>query len=194
MLEGWFPGSDDRLRQPPDEVGAGRQLHPVFTDQLEQWLAQGAVLFEERPRVRAASIHWELRCAGAEELDPQPPVGGAGEAAQGSLGSADPPLRSRGHLTTVIGQYHAWGVVPLWRRPLRLCEMTTDRAPWAGTVTAPMLLLLEEIQCRVALAIGKSNFSWPPARLLPMLPNEGTKIFVSCFFLRQVPRKLSFLI
>jgi hypothetical protein len=32
-------------------------------------------------------------------------------------------------LTEVIGQYHARGVVPLRRRMLRLCEMTTDRPP-----------------------------------------------------------------
>jgi hypothetical protein len=32
-------------------------------------------------------------------------------------------------LAEVIGQYHARGVVPLRRRPLRLCDMTADRAP-----------------------------------------------------------------
>jgi hypothetical protein len=32
-------------------------------------------------------------------------------------------------LSTVIGQYHARGVVPLRRRPLRVCEMTADQAP-----------------------------------------------------------------
>jgi hypothetical protein len=32
-------------------------------------------------------------------------------------------------LAEVIGQYHARGVVPLQRRPLRLCEMTENRAP-----------------------------------------------------------------
>jgi hypothetical protein len=35
-------------------------------------------------------------------------------------------------LSTVIVQYHARGVVPLRRRPLRLCEMTADRAPGRG--------------------------------------------------------------
>jgi hypothetical protein len=39
-------------------------------------------------------------------------------------------------LVEVIRQYHARGVVPLRRRPLRLCEMTSDRAPWEETVTA----------------------------------------------------------
>jgi hypothetical protein len=39
-------------------------------------------------------------------------------------------LREAGvNLATVIGQNHARGVVLLWRRPLRLYEMTTDRPP-----------------------------------------------------------------
>jgi hypothetical protein len=39
-------------------------------------------------------------------------------------------LRNAGvTLAEVIGQYHARGVVPLRRRPLRLCDMTADRAP-----------------------------------------------------------------
>jgi hypothetical protein len=32
-------------------------------------------------------------------------------------------------LTEVIGQYYTRGVVPLRRRPLRFCDMTTDRPP-----------------------------------------------------------------
>jgi hypothetical protein len=32
-------------------------------------------------------------------------------------------------LSEVPGQYHAQGVVPLRRQPLRLCEMTADRPP-----------------------------------------------------------------
>jgi hypothetical protein len=32
-------------------------------------------------------------------------------------------------LSEVVRQYHARGVVPLQRRPLRLCDMTADRAP-----------------------------------------------------------------
>jgi hypothetical protein len=35
-------------------------------------------------------------------------------------------------LAEVIGQYHAQGVVSLQRRSLRLCKMTTDRAPRRG--------------------------------------------------------------
>jgi hypothetical protein len=48
-------------------------------------------------------------------------------------------------LGTVIGQYHAWGAMPLRRRPLRLYEMTADRAPWTGTVTAPVFPSLNKI-------------------------------------------------
>jgi hypothetical protein len=53
--------------------------------------------------------------------------------------------------------------------------MTVDRAPWTGTVTAPLLLSLLEVQRHVAQAIGRSTYSWPPSRLLPMLPNAGTE-------------------
>jgi hypothetical protein len=48
-------------------------------------------------------------------------------------------------LSTVIGQYHARGAVLLRRRPLRLYEMTADRAPWTGTMTTPTLQLPLEI-------------------------------------------------
>jgi hypothetical protein len=93
-------------------------------------------------------------------------------------------LRGAGvSLSTVIGQYHARGVVPLWRRSLCLCEMTGDRAPWTGIVTAPTLPLPLEIMRRMAQAIGKAD-SWPPARLLPMLPHEGTERMVSRCLLR----------
>jgi hypothetical protein len=65
--------------------------------------------------------------------------------------------------------------VPLRRRPLRLCDMTADRAPWVGTVTAPELPSLLEVQRRVAQAIERSTYSWPPSRMLPILPNAGTE-------------------
>jgi hypothetical protein len=39
-------------------------------------------------------------------------------------------LRNAGiTLAEVVRQYHSRGVVPLWRRPLCLCDMTADRAP-----------------------------------------------------------------
>jgi hypothetical protein len=82
-------------------------------------------------------------------------------------------------LAEVLGQYHARGVVSLRRRPLRLREMIADPPPWTGTVTAPSLLSPLEVQCRVVQAIERSTYSWPPARLLPMLPHEGTEKFVS---------------
>jgi hypothetical protein len=53
-------------------------------------------------------------------------------------------------LSEVLGQYHARGVVLLRRRPLHLCEMTADRSPCAGTVTAPSLPSPLEVQHRVA--------------------------------------------
>jgi hypothetical protein len=57
--------------------------------------------------------------------------------------------------------------------------MTANRAPWVGTVTAPTLPSPLEIQRRMAQAIGKVSYSWPQARLLSMLPHEGTKKLVS---------------
>jgi hypothetical protein len=83
-------------------------------------------------------------------------------------------------LTEVVGQYHARGVVPLRRRPLLLYDMTADTAPWVGTVTVPELPSPLEVQRCVAQAIGRATYSWPPSRMLPMLPNAGTEKFVSC--------------
>jgi hypothetical protein len=64
--------------------------------------------------------------------------------------------------------------------------MTTDRAPRTGTVTAPVLPLQNNIQCRVAQVIGKASYSWLLTRLLPMLPHEGTEKLVRSRSLRQV--------
>jgi hypothetical protein len=47
-------------------------------------------------------------------------------------------------------------------------------------VNAPSLPSSLEVQRRVAQAIGRSTYSWPPSRLLPMLPNAGTEKVVSC--------------
>jgi hypothetical protein len=38
---------------------------------------------------------------------------------------------------------------------------------------------LDEIQCRVAVAIRWASYSWPPPQLLRILPNEGTENLVS---------------
>jgi hypothetical protein len=46
-------------------------------------------------------------------------------------------------------------------------------------VTAPSLPSPLEVQSHVGQAIGRSTYSWPPSRLLPMLPNVGTEQFVS---------------
>jgi hypothetical protein len=53
-------------------------------------------------------------------------------------------------MATVNGQYHARGVVSLRRRPVHLCEMTADRAPWMRTVTTPVFPSPNEVQRRVA--------------------------------------------
>jgi hypothetical protein len=85
-------------------------------------------------------------------------------------------LRNAGiTLAEVVRQYHARGVVPLRRRPLRLCDMTADRALWVGTVTAPELPSPLEVQRHVAQAIGRATYSWPPSRMLPMLPAREQK-------------------
>jgi hypothetical protein len=78
-------------------------------------------------------------------------------------------------LAEVVGQYHARGVLSLWRRPLRLCIMTTDRDPLVGMVTAPEPSSPLEVQRRLAQAIGRSTYSWPLSWILPMLPNAGTE-------------------
>jgi hypothetical protein len=82
-------------------------------------------------------------------------------------------------LATVIWQYHARGVVQLRRQLLRLCEMSADRAPWTGTVTVPVFTSPNETRRHMEQAIGKVSYSWPPTRLLRMLPHEGTMKLVS---------------
>jgi hypothetical protein len=46
-------------------------------------------------------------------------------------------------------------------------------------MTAPSLPSPLEVQRRVAQAIGRSTYSWPSSRLLPMLPNARTEKVVS---------------
>jgi hypothetical protein len=43
-----------------------------------------------------------------------------------------------------------------------------------GTVTAPEPPSPLEVQRRVAQAIGRVTYSWPPSWMLLMLPNVGT--------------------
>jgi hypothetical protein len=50
---------------------SGRRLHPILPDQLDQRLAQGKVLLEERPRVCAVGVHRKLHRTVAVELDPR---------------------------------------------------------------------------------------------------------------------------
>jgi hypothetical protein len=114
--------------------------------------------------------------------------GGPGEAAKDCWAVVTRLHNVEVDLAVAIGQYHALGIVPLRRRPLRIRELTPNRAPFEGTVTTPEPPSLDEIQHRVALAIGKASYSWPPSRLLPMLPNEGTKKHVSFLPFRLVFR------
>jgi hypothetical protein len=51
-------------------------------------------------------------------------------------------------------------------------------------MTVPVFPSLNEIQRRVVQAIGKSTYTWPSARILPMLPNKDTEKLVSCRFLQ----------
>jgi hypothetical protein len=71
-------------------------------------------------------------------------------------------LRNAGiTLAEVVGQYHTQGVVSLRRRPLRLCDMTADRAPWVRTVTASELPSPLEFQVLVcSLMCSFLNFRW----------------------------------
>ena len=65
------------------------------------------------------------------------------------------------------------------RCALQLYEMTPDKAPFEGTVMANPLPSVAEIRCRVAQVVGDARVVWPPAELLPMLPNDDTKAIVS---------------
>ena len=91
-------------------------------------------------------------------------------------------LRSHGvDMVAVIGGYHSRGIIPLRRRALRLYEMTPDKAPFEGTVTADPLPSVDEVWRRVGQAVRNSSVVWPPSQLLPMLLDEGTKAVVSSF-------------
>jgi hypothetical protein len=46
-------------------------------------------------------------------------------------------------------------------------------------VTAPLLLSPLKVQRHVVQEIRRSTYSWPPSRLLLMLPNAGTEKIVS---------------
>jgi hypothetical protein len=67
-------------------------------DQLEQRLAQGAVLLAERPRARAPVVHRVLHREVAAELGRWPGQERAGEDAQVSLGCARASSERRDHL------------------------------------------------------------------------------------------------
>jgi hypothetical protein len=180
QLEGGMSRSDDWLRQPSDEARSERRLHPGTADQLEQRLAQWWFYLRNDPEhalpsytgcsIAKSQRNWAKGTAKAE----QEKMLKSHWAVLGHLQNAKITLEE------VVEQYHARGVVPLQRRPLRLCDMTTDRSPWAGTVTALEPPSPLEVQRRVAQAIGRATYLCPPSRMLPMLPNAGTEKFVSC--------------
>jgi hypothetical protein len=53
-------------------------------------------------------------------------------------------------------------------------------------MTAMSLASPLEVQHRMAQAIGRSTYSWPLSRLLPMLPNAGTEKVLSCWSSRCI--------
>jgi hypothetical protein len=119
-----------------------------------------------------------------EKLDQRPHEDGAGKDAQGPLGGAGVSPRSRG---LPIHQHMAVPCPRSCAAPKAVALSVQDDSrppPWTGTVTTPTLLSPLEIQHRMAQAIGKVSYSWPPAWLLPMLPHEGTERLVSRCFLR----------
>jgi hypothetical protein len=141
------------------------------------------VLSAERPPVHVPGVHREHHRGVAEELVGWPREEGAGEDPQGSLGCAGASPRSRSHLSgsnQAVSCPRSCAGPEVVASPLR----DDDRsAPWEGTVTAPSLPSLLEVQHRVAQAIERSTYSWPPSWLLPMLPNAGTEKIVSHYLL-----------
>jgi hypothetical protein len=104
----------------------------------------------------------------------QPDEDRAGEDAQGSLGSALTSPRSRDHpggggrsVPCPRGRAAPEAPASSLRDDGRSGPLGGDRD---RTVPSPL-----EVQCRVAQEIGGSTYLWLPSRLLPMLPNEGTK-------------------
>ena len=103
-------------------------------------------------------------------------------------------VKSRGvDLAEVIGAYLLRGVVPLRRRPLKLYQMTQERAPFVGTVTADPLPTTDEVRRRVRIIVGNPSLDFPREGVLPMLPAPETVVLVSPIFLLILPLlRLSF--
>jgi hypothetical protein len=129
VLEGGFPGGDDRLRQPSDEAGPGDDYIPVsLTSSNSSW-HKGWFYDPEfaLPAYTGNSIgqsqrNWSDGPAKAEQ-----------EKILKDHWAVLRHLRGAGvTLSEVLRQYHARGVVSLRRRLLCLCEMTASQAPGWG--------------------------------------------------------------
>jgi hypothetical protein len=59
--------------QPLDEAGQGEGVCPILVAELQQRLAQGLVLPQERPQAHATGIHRRLHRRGAEEVERRAP-------------------------------------------------------------------------------------------------------------------------
>jgi len=81
-------------------------------------------------------------------------------------------VKARGvDLAEVIGAYLLRGVVPLRLRVLKLYQMTEERAPFVGTVTANPLPTVDEVRRRLRTITGNSSLEFPRQGVLPMLPD-----------------------
>jgi hypothetical protein len=128
------------LCQPPDEGGPGRRLYPSDPDQLEQQRDKGWFYLRNDPEFALPAYTGNSIAESRSSWSDGP----AKTEQEKILWDHWVVLqRLRGAeitLAKVVGQYHARGVVLLRWRPLQLCEMTADRAPWRGTMTPPSLL------------------------------------------------------
>ena len=80
----------------------------------------------------------------------------------------------------LIAEWVTRGIVPLMSRQLRMWEMLPDLAPIAGTIVAPSLQEVDEVEGTVAFLTGAS-FRLPTTGRVPAaLPDDGTRALVSC--------------
>jgi hypothetical protein len=160
-------------------------------DQLEQWLAQGVVLIygttlSVRSRRTPDAPSRSHRGTGL-----MAPPRMSKRNAQASLGRAVASAKHRNHLggsDRAVPCPRSRAAPEASASPLRHDDR---QGPYAGTVTTPEPPSLLEVQHRVAQAIWRSTYSWPPSRMLPMLPNAGTEISKLSVFLASFIHPLS---
>jgi hypothetical protein len=183
MPEGGFLGGNDRLCNLRMKQGRGDDYTPVSLTNSNSGWHKGSFYLRNDPEF-ALPAYIENSIAESWRNWSDGPAKMEQEKILKDHWAVLWHLRGAGvTLAEVLRKYHARGIVPVRRRLLRLYEMTADQAPWTGTVTTPSLLSPLEVQRHMVQAIGTSTFSWPPARLLPMLPHEGTENFVSHYLL-----------